>query len=62
MKYVRWDLIVMSVALSVVFVFEMLGVFTARYVTITAIVRAYVPTWLRAMIGGWLYYHFVIQR
>lgn len=60
-KYVRWDIIAMSLAMSVVFSFEMLGVFKPGYVTITAIVRAYIPKWLRAMILGWLCYHFMIE-
>lgn len=60
-KFTQWDVIALSVALAVVFGFEMLGVFTDRYVTITALVRATLPKWLRAMICGWLYYHFVIQ-
>jgi hypothetical protein len=60
-KYVRWDLVLMCVALAVVFGFEMLGVFTDKYVTITAIVRETVPKWARAMVCGWLFYHFVIQ-
>jgi uncharacterized membrane protein YozB (DUF420 family) len=54
-------MIVMCLALAVVFGFEMLGVFTDRYVTITAVVRQTVPLWARAMILGWLCYHFMIQ-
>lgn len=61
-QYVRWDVIALCVALAVVFVFEMLGVFTTRYVTITALVRQVVPLWARAMILGWLCYHFMIQK
>ena len=60
-RYTHWDMIVMCLALAVVFGFEMLGVFTDRYVTITAIVRQTVPLWARAMILGWLCYHFMIQ-
>jgi hypothetical protein len=58
-KYVRWDILAMSVALAVVFTLEMLGVFTDRYVTITAIIRGYVPKWTRAMLLGWLCWHFL---
>lgn len=61
-QYVRWDVIALCAALAVVFVFEMLGVFTTRYVTITALVRQAVPLWARAMILGWLCYHFMIQK
>lgn len=56
----RWDVVAMCVAMSIVFTLEMLGVFTNKYVTITAIVRGTVPRWARAMICGWLYYHFVV--
>jgi len=52
----------MSVALAVVFAFEMAGVFGKHYVTITAIVRATIPIWLRAMILGWLAWHFMIDQ
>lgn len=58
----RWDVIAMCVALAVVFTFEMLGIFTLRYITITALVRAYMPMWARAMILGWLCYHFMIPK
>jgi len=51
----------MCAALAVVFTFEMLGVFTDRYVTITAIVRGVIPKWARAMLLGWLCYHFLVQ-
>lgn len=61
-KYIRWDVIAMALSLAVVFGFEMLGVFTTRYVTITAIARTYVPTWARAMVCGWLFYHFVVVQ
>jgi hypothetical protein len=60
-KYVKWDVVLMSLALAVVFTFEMLGIFVPKYVTITAIVRAYIPKWLRAMILGWLCYHFMVE-
>ena len=55
----RWDVIAMCAAMSIVFTLEMFGVFTNRYVTITAIVRGTVPLWARAMILGWLCYHFM---
>jgi hypothetical protein len=60
--YRRWDLIAMAIAMGVVFGFEMFGVFSARYVTITAIVRAFVPMWLRWMIWGWLGWHFLLPH
>ena len=58
-KYVRWDMVAMCVALATVFSFELLGVFTDRYVTITAIVKQTVPLWVRAMLLGWMCWHFM---
>lgn len=58
----HWDVVAMCIAMAVVFGFEMLGVFTSRYVTITAIVRAYMPLWARGMVIGWLAVHFLIQK
>jgi hypothetical protein len=60
-KFARWDVVAMCAALAVVFTFEMLGIFTDRYITITAIVRGVVPKWARAMLLGWLCYHFLVQ-
>jgi hypothetical protein len=57
----RWDVIAMCVAMAILFVLEMLGVFTHRYVTITAIVRS-LPKWALAMAWGWLGFHFLIQK
>lgn len=58
MAFPRWDLIAMCVALAVVFGFEMAGVFGKDYVTITYLVRTYLPKWVAAMIWGWLGWHF----
>ena len=55
----HWDVVAMCAALAVVFTFEMLGVFTDDYVTITALVRDYMPMWARAMILGWMCWHFM---
>ena len=62
MTYLRWDIVAMCVALAVVFAFEMAGVFGRHYITITAIVRAYVPIWARGMVIGWLAVHFLINQ
>ncbi len=59
MRYITWDVAAMYAALAVIAGFELLGVFGDRYITITAIVRQYVPMWLRPMILGWMAYHFM---
>jgi uncharacterized membrane protein YozB (DUF420 family) len=58
-QYIRWDVAMMCLAMAVLFAFEMLGVFTDKYITITALVRMYMPKWMRAMILGWMVYHFM---
>jgi hypothetical protein len=54
----RWDLVAMCVAMAILFVLEMLGVFGYPNVTITAIVRL-TPRWMLAMVWGWLGWHFL---
>jgi hypothetical protein len=55
----RWDIWAMLISLGVVLGFELLGVFTTRYVTITWLTTNYVPDWALAMIWGWLGWHFI---
>jgi hypothetical protein len=43
-----------------IFVFEMLGVCSSHFVTITAIIREFIPLGWRFVIIGWLCYHFLI--
>lgn len=57
--FVRWDVIAILISIGVVLGFELLGVFTTRYVTITFLLRSYVPRWALAMVWGWLAYHFL---
>lgn len=58
----RWDLIVMLSLFGALFTFEMLGVFKQNFVTITEILCNTVPKWARAMVLGWLTYHFLIEH
>lgn len=57
--YFRWDVVAMCIAMAILFGFEMAGVFGKHYITITAICRACLPMWARAMIWGWLGWHFL---
>jgi hypothetical protein len=57
----RWDVIAMCLAMAILFVLEMLGVFTDQYITITAIVRSQ-PAWLLWMEWGWLGWHFLSKK
>lgn len=60
--FYRWDFIAMLVALSVVLGFEMLGVFTTRYVTITWLTTHYIPRWALSMVWGWMGWHFLWRQ
>lgn len=59
-SFAKWNLIFWAVAFSVVLVMELLGVFDSHFATITALTRKFVPLWARAMICGWVCYHFVV--
>lgn len=51
----------MLCAMLALFILEMIGLTRDNFVTISEVVRTYVPKWTRAMILGWLCYHFLIQ-
>lgn len=57
----HWDLITMFVLLALLFVFEMLGVFSVRLITITQIVKSLVPMPCRIMLLAWLCWHFCVS-
>lgn len=57
----RWDLILMFALMAAIFVVEMLGVFNPRLVTITQIVKDFIPIPVRIMICSWICWHFVVS-
>jgi hypothetical protein len=57
----RWDLILMFVLLATLTVFEFLGVSSSRMVTITQIIKSYIPIPCRLMILAWLNWHFFLS-
>jgi hypothetical protein len=57
----RWDLILMFALMAAIFTVEMLGVFNPRLVTITQIVKDFIPIPVRIMICSWLCWHFVVS-
>lgn len=56
-----WDLAVMFVLLGTIFTFEMLGVFNAHFVTLTQIIKTFIPMPVRIMVTAWLGWHFVLS-
>jgi hypothetical protein len=57
----RWDLFMMFGLMAAIFIFELVGVFSPRLVTITQIVKATVPIPVRIMICSWICWHFVVS-
>ena len=49
----------MFVLLDSIFTFEMLGVFNAHFVTLTQIIKTFIPIAIRVMLCAWLTWHFV---
>jgi hypothetical protein len=62
-SFKHWDVVAISISMAVLIGFELLGVFTDKgYATITAMIKDFVPEWAQAMIWGWLFFHFFIQK
>ena len=61
MKFPHWNLIVWLILLAAIGAFEGLGIANGKLATLTAIIKATIPVWARAMIWGWLGWHFVIK-
>ncbi len=57
----RWDLIAMFLLLALVFIFEMLGVFSPKMITITQIIKDFIPMPIRIMVCSWITWHFVVS-
>lgn len=57
----RWDLVLMFVLMGAMFTVEMMGVFSPRLITITQIIKAYIPMPIRIMILAWLCWHFMLS-
>jgi hypothetical protein len=57
----RWDLVVMCSILGAATVFEFLGVFSPRMVTITQIIKATIAMPVRFAVFGWLFWHFIVS-
>ena len=59
----HWDVLAWCIVLLAAFVLETIGLLRpTQGATLTALIRATVPVWLRAMVLGWLAYHFLIQK
>jgi membrane-bound acyltransferase YfiQ involved in biofilm formation len=61
-NYPEWNKILWYVVLAVAFGLEFLGIFAPGKATLTRLICAAIPAWLRAMILGWLFYHFLLQN
>ena len=57
----HWDMVAMLVLLAAVFTFEMLGVFSGRMITITQLIKQYIPMPCRWCLIGWIFWHFILS-
>jgi hypothetical protein len=61
-KYANWNLYCWLILFVWAFTIEMMGIFHgAPDATLTYLIRTTLPAWVRAMLLGWLVYHFLIQ-
>jgi len=56
----NWDTAAWCAVLGAAFALEALGLTRPGDATLTQLIRAAIPIWARAMILGWLFYHFLI--
>jgi uncharacterized membrane protein YozB (DUF420 family) len=60
-RFASWNLDLWFALFALTLAVELLGIFGGRQdATLTYLIRNTVPAWLRAMILGWLVYHFLI--
>jgi membrane associated rhomboid family serine protease len=57
----RADLISMFILMGAIFALEMAGVFNPKLVTITQILKNFIPMPVRIMVLAWLVWHFMIS-
>jgi len=60
-QFHHWDVVAILLSVAVVTGFEFLGVFTARYITLTHLIKQFIPMPCRIMILAWLWWHFAIS-
>lgn len=56
-----WNRVLWLSAIALALALEFLGIFRPGEATLTALIKQTIPTAFRAMIVGWLAFHFVIQ-
>lgn len=61
MKFPSWNVAIWLVIIGAFAVFELIGVFSGKLATLTDLIRQWLPIWVRAMILGWLTWHFLMS-
>ena len=59
--YPPWDTLAWCVVIAAAVILETLGLTRPHDATLSALIRATIPIWARAMVLGWLAYHFLLQ-
>jgi len=57
-----WNKIMWGAIFALFLAFETLGLFDRSEATLTGLICSTVPGYIRAMLIGWLAYHFLIQH
>jgi hypothetical protein len=61
--FATWNLTFWCLFAAIGFTLEFIGIFHGKQdATLTYLIRNSVPAWARAMVLGWLCYHFMIQK
>lgn len=60
-RFPEADVIVGMVLILAIVVWELLGVFDGKYLTLTDWIKSWMPLWARCAILGWLIWHFVLS-
>lgn len=58
----HWDVLAWCLVLLAAIVLEVVGLIRPQEATLSALIRSTVPIWGRAMILGWLGWHFLLEK
>lgn len=60
-NFPAWNRVLWLCVIALAFALEFLGIFNTREATLTQLIKETLPAPFRAMVLGWLCYHFLIQ-
>jgi hypothetical protein len=60
-SFTHWDVVLLLSLMAALTAVELMGVFSPRLITITQIVKDFIPIPVRIMILAWLNWHFCLS-